>query len=58
MPPFETKILFKMFILYRNKKMKYRSRDEIISQILDAANGGGGATKTELMYKAYLSMTK
>lgn len=38
--------------------MKYRSRDEIISQILDAANGGGGATKTELMYKAYLSMTK
>jgi len=57
MPPFETKILFKMFILYRNKKMKYRSRDEIISQILDAANGGG-ATKTELMYKTYLSVTK
>ena len=37
--------------------MKYRSRDEIISQILDAANGGG-ATKTELMYKTYLSVTK
>jgi predicted transcriptional regulator len=25
--------------------MKYRSRTDIISEILDAANGGGGATK-------------
>ena len=36
--------------------MKYRSRFEIISQILETANGvGGGATKTKMMYKAFLS---
>ena len=34
--------------------MKNRSRNHIISEILDAANGGN-ATKTKLMYKAYLS---
>ena len=34
--------------------MKYRSRNHIISEILDAANGRN-ATKTKLMYKAYLS---
>jgi predicted transcriptional regulator len=33
--------------------MKYRSRTDIISEILDAANGG--TTKTKIMYKAYLS---
>src|SRR5438093_4940469 len=33
--------------------MKYRSRTDIVSQILDAANGG--STKTRIMYKAYLS---
>ena len=33
--------------------MKYRSRTEIVSNILDAANGG--VTKTKIMYKAYLS---
>jgi predicted transcriptional regulator len=33
--------------------MKYRSRTEIVGNILDAANGG--ATKTKLMYKAYIS---
>jgi predicted transcriptional regulator len=33
--------------------MKYRSRTDIVTQILDAANGG--ATKTKIMYKAYLS---
>jgi predicted transcriptional regulator len=33
--------------------MKYRSRTDIVSTILDAANGG--ATKTKIMYKAYLS---
>jgi predicted transcriptional regulator len=33
--------------------MKYRSRTEIVSMILEAANGG--ATKTKLMYKAFLS---
>jgi predicted transcriptional regulator len=34
--------------------MKYRSRTDIISQILDTANGGG-ATKTKILYKASLS---
>jgi predicted transcriptional regulator len=33
--------------------MKYRSRTEIVSNILDAANGG--STKTKIMYKAFLS---
>ena len=33
--------------------MKYRSRTEIVSNILDAANGGR-ATKTKIMYKAFL----
>jgi predicted transcriptional regulator len=36
------------------KGMGYRSRTEIISQILDTANGGG-ITKTKLMYKVFLS---
>jgi predicted transcriptional regulator len=35
--------------------MKYRSRTELTSSILEAANGGGGATKTKIMYKAFLS---
>ena len=34
--------------------MKYRSRTEIVCNILDAANGGG-ATKTKIMYTAFLS---
>ena len=33
--------------------MKYRSRTEIVSNILDAANGG--TTKTKIMYIAFLS---
>jgi predicted transcriptional regulator len=33
--------------------MKYRSRTEIVAMILDSANGG--ATKTKIMYKAFLS---
>ncbi len=33
--------------------MKYRSRTELVAMILDAANGG--ATKTKIMYKAFLS---
>jgi predicted transcriptional regulator len=33
--------------------MKYRSRTEIVSMILEAANGG--STKTKIMYKAFLS---
>jgi predicted transcriptional regulator len=34
--------------------MKYRSRIDIISQILEVANGGD-VTKTNIMYKALLS---
>ncbi len=33
--------------------MKYGGRTEILGSILDAANGG--ATKTKIMYKAFLS---
>ena len=33
--------------------MKYRSRTEIVGMILEATNGG--ATKTKIMYHAYLS---
>jgi predicted transcriptional regulator len=33
--------------------MKYRSRTEIVAMILDSTNGG--ATKTKIMYKAFLS---
>ena len=36
--------------------MKYRSRTEIVSSILDAANGR--ATKTKIMYKAFLSYSQ
>ena len=36
--------------------MKYRSRTEIVSNILNAANGG--ATKSKIMYKAFLSYTQ
>jgi predicted transcriptional regulator len=37
--------------------MKYRSRTEIVGLILEAANGGG-ATKTKIMYKAFLSFAQ
>lgn len=33
--------------------MRYRSRTELASNILEAANGG--ATKTKIMYRAFLS---
>lgn len=36
--------------------MKYRSRAEIVSMILDSVSAG--ATKTKIMYKAYLSYTQ
>jgi predicted transcriptional regulator len=37
--------------------MKYRSRSDIIGLLLEAANGGG-ATKTKMMYKAFLSFNQ
>jgi predicted transcriptional regulator len=46
------------YSLYCLKDMKYyRTRTDIISQILEAANGGN-VTKTKIMYKAYLSFTQ
>ena len=36
-----------------NTDLKYRSRTEIVSSMLEAANGG--ATKTKIMYRAFLS---
>ena len=36
--------------------MKYRSRTEIVAMILESARSG--ATKTKIMYKAYLSYTQ
>ena len=36
--------------------MKYRSRSEIVGLLLDAANGG--ATKTKLMYSAFISFNQ
>ena len=37
--------------------MRYRSRTDIISEILDAANGGS-ATKTKIMYHAFFSFVQ
>jgi len=37
--------------------MKYRSRTEIVGLILEAANGGG-ATKTKIKFKAFLSFAQ
>jgi len=37
--------------------VKYRSRSEIIELLLNAADGGG-ATKTKLMYSAFISFNQ
>jgi predicted transcriptional regulator len=37
--------------------VNYRSRDEIIGLLLNAANGGG-ATKTKLKYSAFISFNQ
>jgi predicted transcriptional regulator len=37
--------------------MKHRNRIEITNEILEAANGGG-ATRTHIMYKAFLSFVQ
>jgi predicted transcriptional regulator len=36
--------------------VKYRSRTDIVAEILESANGG--VTKTKIMYKAFLSYTQ
>jgi predicted transcriptional regulator len=38
--------------------LRYRSRTEIISEILEAANGAVNVTKTRLMYKVFLSQSQ
>jgi len=43
-------------ILANKKDMKYRSRTEIIELILETVKQG--ATKTKIMYKAYLSYSQ
>jgi predicted transcriptional regulator len=47
-------MLFNIVIALCLKRMKYRDKIDIISQILEAANGGG-ASRTRIMYKALLS---
>jgi predicted transcriptional regulator len=49
----ESTAFHKYQIFHNNIVMKYRSRTEIVAMILEAANGG--ATKTKIMYKAFLS---
>jgi predicted transcriptional regulator len=49
----ESTASYKYQIFYNNIVMKYRSRTDIVALILEAANGG--ATKTRIMYKAFLS---
>jgi predicted transcriptional regulator len=41
---------------YRSR-MKHRNRIEIMNEILEAANGGG-TTRTQIMYKAFLSFVQ
>ena len=38
--------------------MSYRTRTEIISNILEIANRGNGITKTKIMYGAFLSYSQ
>jgi predicted transcriptional regulator len=45
--------IYRRIVYDRLIRMKYRSRTELASNILEAANGG--ATKTKIMYKAFLS---
>jgi predicted transcriptional regulator len=40
--------------LDKEEQLTYRDRIDIISQILESANGGG-VTKTKIMYKALIS---
>ena len=47
-------MLFNILMALCLKRMKYRDKIDIISQILEAANGGG-ASRTRIMYKALLS---
>ena len=48
--------MYSRIAYHRSIRMKYRSRTELASNILEAANGG--ATKTKIMYKAFLSYSQ
>ena len=55
MPPFESKILFSITIIaIKIKRMKYRSKTDIFSNILETARGSG-AVKTKIMYQVFIS---
>lgn len=55
MPPFESKILFSITIIaIKIKRMKYRSKTDIFSNILETASGSG-AVKTKIMYQVFIS---
>lgn len=45
--------IYSRIVYHISIRMKYRSRTELASNILEAANGG--ASKTKIMYKAFLS---
>lgn len=42
------------FIVHQRLMRHRRSKIDLVSQILEAANSDDGATKTKIMYKAYL----
>jgi predicted transcriptional regulator len=48
-------MLFNFAAMCIKKYMKNRDRMDIISRILEAANSGIGATRTKIMYHAFLS---
>jgi predicted transcriptional regulator len=52
------KLFSTLLVNYGKMTLRYRSRTEIISQILEAANGHVDITKTRLMYKVFLSQTQ
>ena len=39
----------------QEENMKYRSNIEVMGQILQVTNGSNNATKTKIMYQAFLS---
>ena len=55
---FLRKAIYEHNVNYGKMTFRYRSRTEIISQILDAANGHVDITKTRLIYKVFLSQSQ
>ena len=51
-------MLFNFAAMCIKKYMKNRDRMDIISRILEAANVSSGATKTKIMYKAFLAYSQ